>query len=236
MNPLRELNLLHIAAILGLQNSQGKCHFRGGRPVPKTEILPGLQLLEDRFRMNSLDAFEKRLRDETATVEQEIQLHNQQLEALNKRLEGLRRAGELLESEEAAIVELLQTGTVNRRIISREMPTARAARQQQRAIRSKTAAARKQVNRSTPSRSETKTAPNARTARHNGLTRVDMIAAVLRRHPRRTVRELIALLDKEYHWKTTESAVTGHLYTRRNKFVHIPPDRAVNRPVTWSAK
>jgi hypothetical protein len=32
--------------------------------------------------MNSLDAFEKRLRDETAAVEQEIQLHNQQLKAL----------------------------------------------------------------------------------------------------------------------------------------------------------
>ncbi len=42
-----------------------------------------------------------------------------------------------------------------------------------------------------------------------------MIAAVLRRHPRRTVRELIALLDQEYRWKTSESAVTGHLYTRR---------------------
>jgi len=63
-----------------------------------------------------------------------------------------------------------------------------------------------------------------------------MVAAVLKRHPRRSVRDLIALLEKEYHWKTTESAVTGHLYTRRDKFVHTPPDRAVNRPVTWSAK
>jgi hypothetical protein len=186
--------------------------------------------------MNSLDAFEKRLRDETATVEQEIQLHNQQLEALNKRLEGLRRAAELLGSDQPAIVELLQTGTVNGRTISREMPTASAARQQT-ATRFKAVAAPKQVNRSTPSRSKTtKTAPNARAASHNGLTRVDMVAAVLRRHPRRNVRELIALLDKEYHWKTTESAVTGHLYTRRDKFVHTPADRTTNRPVTWSAK
>jgi hypothetical protein len=76
-----------------------------------------------------------------------------------------------------------------------------------------------------------------RSANQNGgLTRLDMIAAVLKRHPRRTVRELIALLNKEYHWKTTESAVTGHLYTRRDKFVHTPPDRAANRPVTWSSK
>jgi hypothetical protein len=56
-----------------------------------------------------------------------------------------------------------------------------------------------------------------------------MMAAVLRRHPRRTVRELIALLDKEFHWKTNESAVTG-------KLVHTQPDRSTNRPVTWSLK
>ena len=186
--------------------------------------------------MNSLDAFGKRLRDETATVEQEIQLHNQQLEALNQRLQGLRRAAELLESEQTAIVELLQTGSANGRTISREMPTAPAARQQPTATRFKAVAAPKQLNRSTLSRSKTKTAPNARAASHNGLTRVDMVAAVLRRHPRRNVRELIALLDKEYHWKTTESAVTGHLYTRRDKFVHTPADRTTNRPVTWSAK
>ena len=79
--------------------------------------------------------------------------------------------------------------------------------------------------------------PVARSASHNGgLTRVDMMAAVLRRHPRRTVRELIALLDKEFRWKTNESAVTGKLYTRRDKFVHTQPDRSTNRPVTWSLK
>jgi hypothetical protein len=186
--------------------------------------------------MNSLDAFEKRLRDETATVEQEIQLRNQQLEALNQRLQGLRRAGELLESEETAIVELLQTSAGNELTISREMPAAPAARQQPTSTRFKAAGAPKQLNRFIPSRSKMKTAPNGRAARHNGLTRVDMIAAALRRHPRRTVRELIALLDKEYHWKTTESAVTGHLYTHRDKFVHTAPDRETNRPATWSAK
>jgi mannitol-1-phosphate/altronate dehydrogenase len=185
--------------------------------------------------MNSLDAFEKRLREETATVEREIQLHNQQLEALNKRLEGLRRAAELFESDQTAIVELLQTSAGNGLTFSGEIPTAPAARQHT-ANRSKPGAARKQISRSSPSRSKTKTAPNALAASHNGLTRVDMVAAVLRRHPRRTVRELIALLNKEYRWKTTESAVTGHLYTRRDKFVHTPPDRAADRPVTWSSK
>jgi hypothetical protein len=116
------------------------------------------------------------------------------------------------------------------------MPTAPAARQQPTSTRFKAVAAPKQLNRSTISHSKTKTAPNTRAASHNSLTRVDMVAAVLRRHPRRNVRELIALLDKEYHWKTTESAVTGHLYTRRDKFVHTPADRTTNRPVTWSAK
>jgi hypothetical protein len=186
--------------------------------------------------MNSLDAFEKRLRDETATVEREIQLHNQQLDALNQRLQGLRRAGELLESDQTAIVELLQTGAGNGLTNTREMPIAPTARQQQTPSKSKTTAAPKQVNRFAPSRSSTKTTPSGRATRHNGLTRVDMVAAALRRHPRRTVRELIALLHKEYQWKTTESAVTGHLYTRRDKFVHTAPDRATNRPVTWSAK
>ena len=53
-----------------------------------------------------------------------------------------------------------------------------------------------------------------------------MMAGVLMRHPCRTVRELIALLDKEFHWKANESAVTGKLYTRRDLFVHTPPESA----------
>jgi len=188
--------------------------------------------------MNSIDAFQKRLRDETATVEKEIQSHNQQVEALSKRLEGLKRAAELFESEQAAMVELLKAGTANGGGIPRQMATAPAAQMQKAATSPKATAARNQIGRNTQiGRGKRKTGPNARAASHNGsLTRVDMIAAVLRRHPRRTVRELIALLDQEYRWKTTESAVTGHLYTRRDKFVHTQPDRSTNRPVTWSLK
>ena len=48
--------------------------------------------------MTSLDTFEKRLRDETVAVETEIEAHKQQLEALNERLEGLKRSAELCES------------------------------------------------------------------------------------------------------------------------------------------
>jgi uncharacterized protein involved in exopolysaccharide biosynthesis len=57
--------------------------------------------------MNSIDAFQKRLRDETTTVEKESQSHNQQVEALSKRLGGLKRASELFDSDQAAIAELL---------------------------------------------------------------------------------------------------------------------------------
>jgi hypothetical protein len=153
-------------------------------------------------------------------------------------LEGLKRAAELFDSEQAAIAELLQAGTANGGGIPREMSAAPAAKMQKAAASAQVTAARKQVGRNAQiGRGKTKTAPNGRVASHNGgLTRVDMIAAVLRRHPRRTVGELIALLDREYRWKTTESAVTGHLYTRRDKFVHTQPDRATNRPVTWSSK
>jgi hypothetical protein len=185
----------------------------------------------------SIEAFQKRLRNATITVDKEIESHNQQLEALNQRLQGLKRAAELLESEQAAVVELLQTGTANGVTITRQMPIAPAARE--RTLVANSSVARTRVGRSTQTdRSKAKTGPHAPRAasRDGGLTRLDMMAAVLRRHPRRSVRELMALLNKEYGWIASESAVTGHLYTRRDRFVHIPPDRATNRPVTWSAK
>lgn len=188
--------------------------------------------------MNSIDAFQRRLRDDTIAVEKAIESHNQQLEALNRRLEGLRRAAELLESEQAAVVELLQTGTADGRRISWQMPSSSTPREQKATRNPQPTAARVGIAHKTQSgNSKAITRPNLRTeSRDRGLTRLDMIAAVLRRHPRRSVRELIALLNKEYRWKTTESAVTGHLYTRRDRFVHTPPDRTTNRPVTWSAK
>jgi hypothetical protein len=188
--------------------------------------------------MTSVDAFHKRLRDEIATVEQEIQSHNQQVEALTKRLEGLKRADELFDSDQAAMVELLQTSIADGSGPTRERASALAATVPKAPASPKPAAAHQQLARPTQiRRGQTKTGLKARTASQNGgLTRVDMIATVLRRHRRLTVRELIALLDKEFHWKTSESAVTSNLYTRRDKFVHTEPDRSTNRPVTWSLK
>lgn len=180
--------------------------------------------------MNSILLFQKRLRDETATVVQEVQ-------ALNERLERLRRASKLLESEQVAIQELLLISTANEHTNSQGLPISPVAKLQKSATNSNATAVRKAVNRTQTSGTKRKTRPIARAAGHYGsLSRVDMIAAALRRHPRRTVRELIALLDKEYRWQTTESAVTGHLYTHRDKFVHTPADRTANRLVTWSSK
>jgi len=188
--------------------------------------------------MNSIDAFQKRLHDETASVEQEIQSHNQQVEVLTKRLEGLKRAAELFKSEQAAIVELLQAGMTNGDSAPRELPTAPATKVQKAAARPKTTHAQKQLGgRTQVGGAKMKTGRDLRSVSKNGdLTRVDMIAAVLKRHPRRTVRELISLLDKEFRWKTTESAVTSNLYMRSDKFAHTQTDRATNRPVTWSLK
>jgi chromosome segregation ATPase len=187
--------------------------------------------------MNSLDEFEKRLRDETATIEKEIESRQQQLETLNKRLQGLKRAAELFESEQDAISELLQAGTTNGGVIARAMPTLPVAKAQKATTTLKSTTAQRRHAPEAQWRSNASTGKGRRGASQNGgLTRVDMMAAVLKRHPRQTVRDLIALLDKEYRWKTNESAVTGLLYTRRDKFVHIPPDRAENRPVSWSSK
>jgi predicted nuclease with TOPRIM domain len=58
--------------------------------------------------MNSVETYQKRLRDEVSAVEKEIQSRNEQIEQLNKRLEGLKRAVELVESEQPAIAELLR--------------------------------------------------------------------------------------------------------------------------------
>src|SRR6266481_9431075 len=94
----------------------------------------GRRSLRKNCEMNSVDTFHKRLRDEIAAVEKEIQSHNQQVESLTKRLAGLKRADELFESDQAAIVELLQTSISNGSGITREMATPPAATTQRAAV------------------------------------------------------------------------------------------------------
>ncbi len=185
--------------------------------------------------MKSVNEFQKRVRDEVAAVEKEIQSHNQQVEALTKRLEGLKRADELFDSEQSAIAELVRTS------ISDGTAPASAATMQKAETSQKPTRAQTQVGRGTQiGRGKMKTVRAqlvARTASQNGgLKRIDMIAAVLKRHRGLSLRELIAALDKEFGWKSTESHVTALLYTNQKKFAHTKPDRGANRPVSWSLK
>src|SRR5216684_3942215 len=185
--------------------------------------------------MNSVDTFHKRLRDELAAVEKEIQSHNQQIESLTHRLKGLKRADELFESDQAAIAELLQT-IANGSSIAREMATAPAATMQRAAVSLKATGAQQQLGRRTQVGRGKMQTGRAPASRNGGTTRVDMIAAVLKRHRGLSPRELIAALDREFGWKSSESYVTGLLYTNQKKFARTQPDRAANRPVTWSLK
>jgi hypothetical protein len=191
--------------------------------------------------MDSLQRYQKRLRDEVAAVEKEIKSHNQQVAALNQRLEGLKRAVELFESEQSAIVELLRTNTPLVEGLFRDAAIASAATAQNAGAHRNATPLHGQSRPLTQTgRGKTKTVtayPAGREAGPNGgLKRMDMIAAVLKRHRGLSLRELIAALDKEFGWKSTESHVTNLLYTNQKKFAHTKPDRATNRPVTWSLK
>jgi hypothetical protein len=189
--------------------------------------------------MSSVDTYQKRLRDELSAVEKGIQSHNQQIEALNKRLGGLKRAVELFESEQTAIVELLRTSIPDgdglaRPMINASVPAAQKTVPGHRAMPPRTRTRRITHN----GRGETKTQarPTADKASQNGgLKRIDMIAAVLKRRSGLSVRDLIAALGKEFGWKCTESNLTGHLYTNP-KFAHTKGDRSANRPVIWSLR
>jgi hypothetical protein len=190
--------------------------------------------------MDPLQRYQKRLRDEVAAVEKETRSHNQQVAALNQRLEGLKRAVELFEFEQSAIVELLRTNTPLAEGLFRDAAIASAATAQNAGAHPNASPLRSQ-SRAVPQtgRGKTKTVtayPAGRKAPNGGLKRMDMIAAVLKRHRGLSLRELIAALDKEFGWKSTESHVTNLLYTNQKKFAHTKPDRAANRPVTWSLK
>src|SRR5713226_3406329 len=177
--------------------------------------------------MNAVDTHQKRLHDEIAAVEKEIQSHNQQVAALNQRLEGLKRAVELFKSEQSAIVELLRTSPpLGEGLFGDAAATAQNAGAHRNATPLQSQSER--VTQKVRGKTNNITAhPAARKAvRNGGLKRIDMIAAVLKRHRGLSVRELIAALDKEFGWKSIESSVTAHLYTNQNRFVHTQPDRA----------
>jgi len=183
---------------------------------------------------SSVETYQKRLRGELALVEQEIQTHNQQVETLNTRLEGLKRALELCDSEQSAVAELLRTGVPGLEFAPANRSRGLVINAQKRAARKALpmpprAAAMRNAHRGG------KAAAPAR-SRNGGMKRVDMIAAALKRHPRLTVRELIAALERDFGWKCGESNLTAHLYTNPERFAHSKADRAGKQLVAWSLR
>ena len=136
--------------------------------------------LRNNSEMSSIDTLPKRLHDETVMIEKEIQSHNQQVEVLTTRLQGLKRASELLNSEQAAIAELLQAVIANRGADSRQVATMPVARGQKSVPNPKAIAVRQQLGRNTQvRRAKTKTGSSTRSVSPRGdLTRVDMIGAI----------------------------------------------------------
>jgi hypothetical protein len=200
--------------------------------------------------MDSVETYQKRLRDEITAVESEINARKQQIEALTKRLEGLKRALELFDSEQPAITELLRTsipdGIAPPHTREPAAPPPAALK----------ASALKPKPRTTPDKSQTAPARSSHSGRQlsaralkaaqshlvevrkanasGKVKRPELIAAVLQANPRMTVQEIITALDKEFGWKSTASNLTGHLYTNLDRFTHTEADRSGKNPVRWS--
>jgi predicted nucleic acid-binding Zn-ribbon protein len=197
-------------------------------------------------KMDSVATFQKRVQDELAAVENEINGYNQQIEALNKRLEGLKRARELFESDPAAITELLRSstpaenGTSNKQELATPSTAARTPQTRNTSPKLTATAGRAKAYQPLNAR-EHKAAQahltQVREANSNGkVKRTDLIAAVLQGTPEKTIEEIIMVLNKEFGWKSTESNLTGHLYTNPKMFTHTKADRSGKTPIRWSLK
>ena len=203
--------------------------------------------------MASVETYQKRLQDGIAAVENEINAHNQQIEALTKRLEGLKRAVELFRSDQAAVTELLRTGLEGGvgplDGQEPEAPTRASAAERHLSPRRKRVPLSKSATAfdrsSRPRRQlgarEQKAArehlDQVRQANRDGkVKRIDLIAAALQGTPEMTGQEIITALNKEFGWKCTESNLTGHLYTNPKMFTHTAADRAGKNPIRWSLK
>jgi hypothetical protein len=199
--------------------------------------------------MASVETYQKRLQDGIAAVENEINAHNQQIEVLTKRLEGLKRAVELFRSDQAAVTELLRTSLeggvgpldAHEPQAARPGSATKVARNPKLKGRNKPATvfARSSRPRRQLGAREQKAArehlDKVRQAnRDDKVKRTDLIAAVLEGTPEMTVQEIITALNKEFGWKCTESNLTGHLYTNQKMFTHTAADRVGKNPIRWS--
>ena len=199
--------------------------------------------------MDLVKTYQKRLQDGIAAVEHDITARTQQIEGLTKRLEGLKRARELFDSEPAAVTELLRTSTQaengarNIQELASAAPVKASARKSQprSASRKLDAAPGRAKPHQSLSAHEQKAAQahlaQMRDASHNGkVKRTDLIAAVLRTTPQTTLQDLIRALNREFGWKCTANNLTGHLYTNPQMFTHTEADRSGKNPIRWSLK
>jgi hypothetical protein len=190
--------------------------------------------------MDLVATFQKRGQDDLAAVENEINGCNQQIEVLNKRLEGLKRARELFESDPAAITELLRSSTpVENGVRNNGEPAEQ--KPPPRSVSPKLTVAVGRAKAHQPLNARKKAAQahltQMRDANNNGkVKRTDLIAAVLQETPEMTIQEIIMVLNKEFGWKSTESNLTGHLYTNPKMFTHTKADRSGKTPIRWSLK
>src|SRR5580698_4709899 len=184
--------------------------------------------------MDSVATFQKRVQDELAAVENEISERNQQIEALNKRLEGLKRARELFDSDPAAITELLRSsspagnGTSNKPELATPSTAARTSQTRNTSPKLTATADRAKPHQPLNAREHTAAKAHLNQVREaNGkVKRTDLIAAALQTKPEMTIQEIITVLNKEFGWKSTESNLTGHLYTNPKLFTHTKADRS----------
>jgi TolA-binding protein len=191
----------------------------------------------EEHQMNPVDSYQKQLRGELANVEKEITSHNQQIDALNLRLEALKRALELFESDQFAVAELLRTADpkVDGLIGKTSAAAAKAKSIQHRAPATEKRPPGTRSNRAAPASALQNRPPAGKTAR-DGLKRIDMLSAALEHQPGMSVRELMAALARQFAWRPAESGVTNLLYTNPDKFARSKPDRSTNRPVTWALR
>ena len=197
--------------------------------------------------MISVETYQKRLQDEIATVQSEIDRCNQQIEVSNKRLEGLKRALELFDSDQSAVSELLRASLSAETAAPRTLeatpttavkPSALKAQPRVTPNISKSADLASKPRRRLGTREQKAASAyldEIRAANNNGkVKRTDLIAAVLQGRSPMTVQEIITAVNKEFGWKCTEGNLTGHLYTNPKRFRHTEADRSGKNPVRWS--
>jgi len=198
--------------------------------------------------LNSLETYQERLHSELAAAEDDIKDHNQQIEALTKRIESLKRALELFDSDQAAIAELLRIdGQVPNGaggILEESNPSA-AKMSAAKAVRPtaiRKAKASSAVSSEPPrqlgvraQQAARKHLDEIRAANQSGkVKRTELITAVLQNTPGLTNQEIIDALKKEFGWDCKESNLTGQLYTHPESFTHTPGDRSGKNPSRWS--